>query len=241
MQMAEEEVIRGFGTFYDSTCASAAGDWGGVNCCRTCIWHNTSVAQFASDDLPACPPCVRQYYEAAFRLANASLNVVPLIAYLNPEKCPFGANGWLYNPANDRCYYKSSGRRGISSGFDNAVMRCNVSQLHCRLLPGVMLTCVASCHCGRARVTRSGHTCMAQSSVAANYFVLRIVEQIGVFGGVGHMSQDRFLARLSCMDPIGCQCSTQWSFAYLLLPLPRSTATSLSSVQLHIALFRHST
>ncbi|WIA12618.1 hypothetical protein OEZ85_006275 [Tetradesmus obliquus] len=123
--MAEEEVIRGFGTFYDSTCASAAGDWGGVNCCRTCIWHNTSVAQFASDDLPACPPCVRQYYEAAFRLANASLNVVPLIAYLNPEKCPFGANGWLYNPANDRCYYKSSGRRGISSGFDNAVMRCN--------------------------------------------------------------------------------------------------------------------
>ncbi|WIA32781.1 hypothetical protein OEZ86_005965 [Tetradesmus obliquus] len=123
--MAEEEVIRGFGAYYDSTCASAAGDWGGVNCCRTCIWHNTSVAQFASDDLLACPPCVRQYYEAAFRLANASLNVVPLTAYLNPQKCPFGANGWLYNPANDRCYYKSSGRRGISSGFDNAVMRCN--------------------------------------------------------------------------------------------------------------------
>jgi hypothetical protein len=123
--MSEEEVIRGFGAFYDAPCATAAGAWNGINCCRTCIWHNTSIAQFATDELLACPPCVQQYYETAFRLANATLDVVPLTAYLN--KCPFSASGWLYNPVNDRCYYKSSGRRAISGGYDNAITRCFVS------------------------------------------------------------------------------------------------------------------
>jgi hypothetical protein len=140
-QVSEEEVIRGWGAFYDPTCPTRSGAWNGINCCRTCIWHNTSVAQFNSDELPACPPCVRQYYEESFRLAGANLDVIPLTAYLNPEKCPFGANGWLHNPVNDRCYYKSSGVRGLSFGLDNAITRCFVSNMmnkH-RQMPGVKI------------------------------------------------------------------------------------------------------
>ncbi|KAF6249634.1 hypothetical protein COO60DRAFT_1466015 [Scenedesmus sp. NREL 46B-D3] len=74
----------------------------------------------------ACPPCVRQHYEAAFSLANVSLAqaLVPVTAYLNPAKCPFSPSGWLYNPANDRCYYKSSYDRGISAGITDAINRC---------------------------------------------------------------------------------------------------------------------
>jgi hypothetical protein len=74
---------------------------------------------------------VQQYYEAAFTLANANLTqaLVPLTTYLQPEKCPFGNYGWLYNPVNDRCYYKSSGERGISTGILDAIDRCLVSEL----------------------------------------------------------------------------------------------------------------
>jgi hypothetical protein len=130
--MDEEEVIRGFGAYYDATCfasGTAAGLWNTINCCRTCVWSNTAVAQFMADDLRACPSCVRQYYETAFSRANVNLTraIVPLTTYLNPEKCPFANYGWLYNAVNDRCYYKSSGERGISAGIADATNRCFVS------------------------------------------------------------------------------------------------------------------
>ncbi|KAF6260836.1 hypothetical protein COO60DRAFT_1459418 [Scenedesmus sp. NREL 46B-D3] len=70
--------------------------------------------------------CPALHYEAAFSLANVSLAqaLVPVTTYLNPAKCPFSPSGWLYNPANNRCYYKSSYDRGISAGITDAINRC---------------------------------------------------------------------------------------------------------------------
>ena len=137
--MSDAEITRGVGAYYNSACTNVAGSWApyseyatstaAMSCCRTCVYNRnqTVMSWMPSSELPDCPSCVSDYYTSLGYGAPGPKAFVSNVGIVNTPACPgptATSGEWLYNSANEKCYYKSSFQYGISGGQADAESKC---------------------------------------------------------------------------------------------------------------------
>jgi hypothetical protein len=90
------------------------------------VWNRNAVAGLIpTSDLPNCPACVSDYYQAMY---GGAAPIDPLAGYRNPACERAGEPPmWLYSSVTGKCYFKSSFLYGIAGSAAAAETRCQVS------------------------------------------------------------------------------------------------------------------